>query len=180
MGADILHDVPPAGSLTGLAEEVRRALEIFRHGDVSARAVALLRRANECAVVCAGEVQAVRVHAREVLNIEGTPPWAQGDHHRADLPPSAADSSLLDLIATAPEQAEAPVVHYDMLRNGDVWLLSGGVLFDGQRLASLPALVADQQHPDSAMLARIGRLLGLGPDVADPELPLMLLAALSS
>ena len=153
--ADILHDVPAAGSLTVLAQETGRALETLRRravdkGAVDTRAVVFLRHSGECAVVCAGEVQAARVRSREVTNIEGTP------------------------------EAGSPVVHYDTLRNGDVWVLSGDMLFDTQRLATLPALFVGQSTVDGATLARLSRLLGLEAGPAERDLPLMLLAALPS
>ncbi len=154
--ADLLHDIPAAGSLTVLAEETVRALRSLRRravdtAAVDTRAVVFLRHSGECALVCAGPVQAARVREREVTNIEGTP------------------------------DADSPVVHYDTLRSGDVWVLSGDMLFDKQRLATLPALFVGQSTVDDATLARLSRLLGLEagpPGREERDLPLMLLAAL--
>ena len=146
--ADVLHDVAAAGSLTVLAEETLRALESLRGRAVDVRAVVFLRHSGECAVVCAGEVQATRVRTRDVTNIEGVP------------------------------DADSPPVHYDTLRQGDVWVLSGDRLFDAQRLATLPALFVGQSTVDDTTLARLTRLLGLEAGSAERDLPLMLLAAL--
>jgi type VI secretion system protein ImpM len=151
--ADLLHDVPAAGSLTVLVEQTVRALRSLRArvvdtAAVDTRAVVFLRHSSQCAVVCAGEVQAARVREREVTNIEGTP------------------------------DVDSPVVHYDTLHNGDVWVLSGDLLFDKQRLATLPALFVGQSTVDDATLARLSRLLGLEADPPERDLPLMLLAAL--
>ena len=148
--ADILHDVPAAGSLTVLAEETGRALESLRRRAADARAVVFLQHSGECAVVCAGEVQAARVRSREVTNIEGV---------------AAADADSL-------------VVRYDSLCNGDVWVLSGERLFDTQRLATLPALFVGRSTIDDSTLSRLSRLLGLEMGASERDLPLMLLGAL--
>jgi type VI secretion system protein ImpM len=186
--ADVLHDISTAGSLTALAEEVRRALEVIRRpsavygATAEAGAVVFLMRGNECAVVCAGWVQAVRVRSppagrSEVTTIEGTSQWMRTDTDRSEPVGASVDTSLLDLLAVPEESAEATVVHYDTLRSGDVWVLSGVLLFETQRLGSLPALLAKYRTDDDAMLSACRRVWGEGMDVEDNEFPLMLLAA---
>jgi type VI secretion system ImpM family protein len=156
MIADVLHDISTAGSVSSLAEEVRRALEVMQRqratsavysGAGNAGAVVFLARGNECAVVCAGSVQAVRTRSREVTSIEGT--------------------------------SDDIVVHYDTVRVGDVWVLAGALMFDDQLLASLPALLA--QHPaiDEGTVVAAQHLWARGSGVDQEELPLMLLAASS-
>ena len=194
--ADVLHDIPTAGSLSSLVEEVRRALEAVRNqppGPASGTTVAeigavvFLSRSNECAVVCAGPAQAVRLRASEVTVIEGELQSVQSDGDPLQLPRTAARGSLLDLLtAPAPAPSAEPVVaHYDTLMSGDVWLLAGARLFDDPQLARLPVLLArrfvdDAQTGADAALAAVQRLSGGDSGFNDRELPLMLLAAASS
>jgi type VI secretion system ImpM family protein len=183
--ADALHEISTAGSLTSLAEEVRRALEAVHrqrtrsasYTAAEAGAVVFLARANECAVVCAGPVQALRVRSSEVTSIEGASEWVQTDGDR--LPPAHvnADTSLFDLIAAPAASAGGVVVHYDTLWSGDVWVLAGVLLFGAQLLTTLPALLAEHRTVDDATLAAVQRLAGPASGLGEDELPLMLLAA---
>ena len=183
--ADALHEISTAGSLTSLAEEVRRALEVVHrqrtrsasYTAAEAGAVVFLARANECAVICAGPVQAVRVRSLEVNSIEGASDWVQTDGDRAQPAHVNADTSLLDLIAAPAASAGGVVVHYDTLWSGDVWVLAGVLLFDAQLLTTLPALLAEHRTVDDATLAAVQRLAGPGSGLDEDELPLMLLAA---
>jgi hypothetical protein len=181
--ADVLHDFLASGSLTSSVEEIRRALEVVRRRSavrdaaVEAGAVVFLMRANECAIICAGGVQAVRVRTSEVTTIEGTSQWARDD----DETQSATHASLLDLLATpSPVNTEPSVVHYDRLQDGDFWVLSGILLPDSQSLATLPALLARHRTLDAAALSAVGRLWGQGAGIDEQNLPLMLVAAVPS
>ena len=180
--ADTLHDIPTAGSLTALAEEVREALEAVRRPSTvygppaEAGAVVCLVRGNECAVICAGWVQAVRVRASEVTTIEGTSSWVLSESDRSEPAPTS-DASLMDLLVAAPESAESTVAHYDTVRHGDVWILSGVLLFETQHLGKLPALLAQHRTVDDAMLAACRGLWQQGTGVDSQEFPLMVLAA---
>lgn len=179
--ADVLHDISATGSLTSFAEDVRRALDRVRHRSglyspaEEAGAVVFLMCANECAIICAGRVQAVRVRSFEVTTIEGTAQWVRGDD---GLEPAraAADTSLLDLLAAPTTASEPTVVHYDTLRSGDVWVLSGTLLPDPGSLARLPALLAEHRVVDDVMLAAVGRLWGQGMGGVEVR-DLMLVAA---
>jgi type VI secretion system protein ImpM len=178
--ADALHDISTAGSLTALAEEVRRAIQLLRrpsalHGVAAeAGAVVFLARGNECAVICAGSVQAVRVRSVEVTTIEGASPWMQAASAAAEPPRAVADTSLLDLIAAPPPSSDATEAHYETLQTGDVWVLSGALLSDSRRLGSLPAVLARHSTADEGMLVSIRDFWGEG---MDDELPMMLLTA---
>lgn len=155
MIADVLHDIPTAGSLTSLAEEVRRALEdvqrqratsgVYGSGR-NAGAVVFLARGNECAVVCAGGVQAVRARSREVTSIEGT------------------------------LNHDEIVVHYDTVKVGDVWVLAGALMFDDHLLGGLPDLLLGHASIDQGAVVAVQQLWARGSGVAQEELPLMLLA----
>jgi hypothetical protein len=167
--------------LTSLAEEVRRALEaVHRQRTRSASYIAaeagaavFLARANECAVICAGPVQALRVRSSEVTSIEGASDWVHTDGDRVPH----ADTSLFDLIAAPAANAGGVVVHYDTLWSGDVWVLAGVVLFDAQHITTLSVLLAEHRTVDDATLAAVQRLAGSGSGLDEDELPLMLLAA---
>jgi hypothetical protein len=154
--ADLLHDNSTAGSLSALVEEVRRGLEaIQRQATTSAvygaaagaGAVVFLSRSNECAVICAGAVQAVRARAREVTTIEG-------ETHTDEI-----------------------VVHYDTLRAGDLWVLAGSLLLDDQVLAKFPTLLMQHPAIAAETVADVQRFWARNSGVDENELPLMLLAA---
>jgi type VI secretion system protein ImpM len=154
--ADLLHDTSTAGSLSALVEAVRYGLEaIQRQGATSAvyskvaaaGAVVFLMRANECAVICAGAVQAVRARAREVTTIEG-------ESHTDEI-----------------------VIHYDTLRAGDLWVLAGSLLIDDQVLAKFPALLAQSSAIATPAVVDVQRFWAQNSGVDENELPLMLLAA---
>jgi len=160
--ADALQEIPTAGSLTSLAEEVRRTLEAARK-EQEVGAVVFLRRANECAVVYGGRVQAVRVRSAEVAVIAGTNEQTN------------ETGTLLDLLEATPAAGSYPVTaHYDTLLAGDVWLLAGARLFDARQLSMLPALLAERV--DDTTLTAIQRLYGQGPGFDGETLPLMLLS----
>jgi type VI secretion system protein ImpM len=181
--ADLLHDISAAASLSSFAEEIRRALEMARrrsavHGPAAeVGAVVFLMSADECAVICAGRVQALRVRAFEVTAIEGTAQWARAAHDHLEPAPAAPDTSLLDLLAAPTIDDEPTVVHYETLQSGDVWLLSGVLLSDPGSLANLPAVLAQHRLGDEAMLAAVGRLWEQEMGVDERGPPLMLVAA---
>jgi type VI secretion system protein ImpM len=194
--ADALYDISAAGSLASLAEEVRRQIETVRAkvliapratgtacmGVAAVGVIAFLARDSECAVVLAGEAQAVRVRSGAVATIEGP---SQSLRDVGDVLQSLhqpGDGTLLDLLTPGPTPNTGPVtVHYDTISAGDAWLLAGAQLFDPQQLTTLPAsLSAERSTSPNAAMACVQHLARPGSEFGDEELPLMVLTAVSS
>jgi hypothetical protein len=172
--ADALHDISAPGTLSALAEEVRRVLEAVRRTQRAAVAV-FLRRDDECAVVCAGAAQVLRIRAAAITTFESL----------VSQPASEAavnsGASLLDLLSLDPTVSpDSTMVHYDALLEGDAWLLLGARLLDARQIATLPAILSGQPplSHDAALVA-IQQLCEGGFGFDDGELPLMWLAAAS-
>ena len=131
--ADALQDVGPAATLTLLAESVRQQLMRISHqlADETARnplnpagladVLAVVRLEAECAYICAGDAQVLRLRDGVALPMIGEPAAAR-----------ASGSDLIALVAAHPAGSTDPCgssdldhlpVVYDRARAGDAWLL---------------------------------------------------------
>ncbi|MDB6087535.1 MAG: pstP [Gammaproteobacteria bacterium] len=180
---DVLQSVPQAATLSSLVEDVRRALERVQQqlerpaatlAAPAPRIILFLARDAECALVYAGEVQAIRYRCTDVTQMVGA---ASGTDYGSI--PAAADpgASLMDLIAT-PAVLQASIrVQYESLHSGDTWVLAGAPLLEQPSLSGIaPALTAEDILPEAAFAALrgISRLARSGTDGA---FPVLLLAA---
>jgi hypothetical protein len=172
--ADILQEVPAAATLSSLAESVRESLEriqrSFYRDDASARAIVFVARDDECAVVCAGDVQALRhsLGATDFLQLGGA------------NPPPAASGNLMDLIngsTPAPLTSREVEVRYQTMRAGDCWLMSGGPLFEPVHLPHITAALAGAASDASAAFASVRAACDAGQWPQHSALPLILLRA---
>jgi hypothetical protein len=180
---DVLQSVAQAATLSSLVEDVRRALErVQRQLENSAatmtapaaHTVLFLARDAECALVYAGDVQAVRCRSTDVTQLVGTAGGVD------DVPAPVAEepgSSLMDLLTTPAARPASLRVQYESLHSGDTWVLAAAPVLYGPSLPELvPALTADEILPDAAFAALrgISRVAGSGSDGA---FPVLLLAA---
>ncbi|HTL91663.1 MAG TPA: type VI secretion system-associated protein TagF, partial [Steroidobacteraceae bacterium] len=175
--ADILQEVPAAADLSSLAESVRQSLEriqqSFYRNDDSARAIVFVTRDDECALVCAGDVQALRhsLGTTDFLHAGGAEP--------APLP--AASGNLMDLIngsaAPAPVKSRRVEVRYQTMRAGDYWLVSGGPLFEAAHLPQISAALATAATEASAAFANVRAACDAGQWPRHSALPLIVLRA---
>jgi type VI secretion system protein ImpM len=178
--ADVLYDVTQAGSLTQLVEETRRALERVRAAPAAStcktRTALFLARGEECALLCSGEVQALRVRSGEAAVMLNTAGF--DDFRAAPDPIETGDPpvSLMDLI-TSPSAEEIPLgVRYEELESGDVWVLAAVPPPREERLTALAAAVDANPGLGARAVAAVGSVLGLSSG-SHREPPLMLLAA---
>jgi len=187
MVADMLQNVPQSGTLTALVEEIRHSLASLGLDPLSAPAqvppsaaaqiIVFAARGDECALVCAGKVQAVRCRSSQVSSIVGAadalPPPAEGMVAEA----GAEGGSLMDLINRPAERAGTIEVHYEALRPGDAWVLAGAALLDEPRLAELAGPLSPEQVFAATPLTAVRNLCRADADIEARTLPVMLLAA---
>jgi hypothetical protein len=178
--ADVLYDVTQAGSLTQLVEETRRALERVHTAPTvtpcRTRTALFLARGEECALVCSGEVQALRVRCGEAAVILNT-----GDSDNAQAEPAPVETgdspiSLMDLVSAPAAQETLLGVRYEGLENGDVWVLAAVPPPEEERLTALAAAVDANPGLGARAIAAVGNVLGRDSGFYG-EPPLMLLAA---
>ncbi len=185
--ADILQSVPQAATLTALVEVVRRALEELHRQAApvgsstavvpTAQTVIFLARGDECAVVCAGNVQAIRCRSSQVSPIIGAAEHTNGANDSSAPAPAEAGSSLMDLI-TAPTTAGTPIiVRYEALWPGDAWVLAGAPLLDEPRLAELAAPLAADEPLAGAPLTAVRNICRSDVAPSSGALPVLLLTA---
>jgi type VI secretion system protein ImpM len=176
---DVLQSVPQSATLTSLVEDVRRALERVQRqlensvatvAAPAAQTILFLGRDAECALVCVGDVQAVRCRSADVTQMVG----AVGAVEDVPMPVATEPgSSLMDLLTTPAAQQASIRVQYESLLSGDTWVLAGAPVLYGPSLPELvPALTAAEILPDAAFAALrgISRVAGSGSDGAFPVL----------
>lgn len=179
---DVLQSVPQAATLSSLVEDVRRALERVQRQlenpaatvvTPAAQTILFLARDAECALIYAGDVQAVRYRSTEITQMVGA-----GGVETVTAPAAAAPgASLMDLITTPTAQDASIRVQYESLHSGDTWVLAGARLLDGPGLPELaPALTADEILPGAAFAALRGISYVAGSGAAG-AFPVLLLAA---
>jgi type VI secretion system protein ImpM len=180
--ADVLQSVPQAGSLTALVEEVRRAIDGAKEQlaratlpgiedePVGTQAIVFLARGDECALVCSGDVQAMRCRSAAVTPIIGVASFADSAYSSGTTRAPAL-GSLMDLLAAPIEKAvnvnegngppatRAPNAHetlvrYESLRAGDSWVIAGAPIFEEPQLPAVAAALADSgAQPAPALTA---------------------------
>ena len=180
--ADILQEVPPAATLSSLAESVRESLEriqkSYYRDDAAARAIVFVARDDECALVCAGDVQALRhsLGATDFLHA--------GNASGMTAQSPAASADLMDLInssaAPAPTTSRAVEVRYQTMRAGDYWLVSGGPLFEPAHLPQISAALTSATTEASAAFASVRAACDAGQWPQHSALPLIVLRAAHS
>jgi type VI secretion system protein ImpM len=176
--ADILHEVPPAATLSSLAESVRESLERIQsayRGAGLARAIVFVAHEGECALVCAGDVQALR-HSLGATDFMHT-----GSSDSIAPPSPAATGDLMDLInssaAAAPARSRAVEVRYQTMRAGDCWLVSGGPLFAPGDLPQINIALTSAANEASAAFASVRAACDAGQWPQHSALPLIVLRA---
>jgi type VI secretion system protein ImpM len=183
MLADVLYSLPQADTLTALVEDTRRSLESVAAqlqrsaataGAAPAQTILLLIRGDECALLHAGEVQAVRVRAANAcLMTESTAaPVAS-----IQSPSAPEDLSLMALIG-ATNLADGQInVRYEPIQCGDQWLLATAQLFEEPQLPQLAVMFESEELSGSSGFEAVRALAGreLAGTAGPP--PLMLLAA---
>jgi len=186
--ADLLQNIPPTGTLSTMVEEVRRSLHALRRqlarqgaGAVDpyelARVVVFLSRDSECALVCSGDVQAVRCRALSARFIIGVADFS-GNETLPRVRESSGNSSansLLDIVTGADEPAI--VVRYESLQPGDSWVLAAAPLFDQPQLSLLDEAMTKSERDTVSSLSAVR--IACAPEYAkrDGPLPVLLLAA---
>ncbi len=130
--ADLAHDLAPQATLTAQVETARRALQTALGSRAAAVAVAfLLVKGTECALLCCGEVHAVRVRGGAAMELSSGSPVRPQAGPQSALPcgdlggavAGAEDGDLLALLA-APAIAAADVsVRYERLTGDELWVL---------------------------------------------------------
>lgn len=186
--SDLLQSIPAAGTLSSMVEEVRRALHALRRqiarqgaGAIDpydlARVIVFAARDGECALICSGEVQAVRCRALSAHFVIGVADFS-GDAtlpRIRELPASNAPNSLMDIVTGADEPAL--IVRYESLQPGDSWLLAAAPLFDQPQLSLLDEAMTKREHDTVSSLSAIR--IACTPEYAkrDGPLPVLLLAA---
>ena len=186
--ADLLQGIPAAGTLSSLAEEVRRSLhalrrQLARQGAAAidpyelARVAVFLARDNECALIWFGDVQAVRCRSLSAQFIIGVADFS-GDAtlpRIRELSPNTSANSLLDIVTGADEPALT--VRYESLQPGDSWLLAAAPLFDRPQLSLLDEAMTKSEQDTVSSLSAIR--IACAPEYAkrDGPLPVLLLAA---
>jgi hypothetical protein len=146
MIADALQQLSPAPSLTSLVEAVRQTMadvhRRLRHlatrdvqrVDSHASLAAMLAVGAECAFLTAGDVQKLRIRARNVDTF--AEPDDAGYREQAD------SGSLMDLLSANPASGDGIGatgfvdlrVHYDRLQREDLWLLCAQAAFSPRNL----------------------------------------------
>jgi len=184
--ADVLQSVPHANTLTELAEGVRTELqsayrELTRRGHggglASVRTIVFAARGAECALVWAGNVQAVRCRSADGQPVVGiTPAEAPGAYFAGDAaqPPRGG---LMELIAAPVAPESSILVHYQPLQGGDAWVLAGAPLLEPRQLPALAAALAPQSSSESWGPQALQSLGGLDSAPYGGTAPLLLLAA---
>jgi hypothetical protein len=176
--ADILQEVPPAATLSSLAESVRESLErilnSFYRNTALARAIVFVARENECALVCAGDVQVLR-HSL------GSTDFMHMGTDSIAAPSPALAGGLMDLIngtaAPAPVRQNTVEVRYQTMRAGDYWLVSGGPLFEREHLAQISAALSAGADEPPAAFANMRAACDAGQWPQHSALPLIVLRA---
>ena len=182
--ADMLQNVPPAATLSALVEAVRQALEQVQRQsgttdqtaalNPAAQTVIFMARGDECALVCSGNVQAIRYRSSQVSPIVSAP--EQTDGATAEAPVATdAGSSLMDLLAAPAARGASILVRYEALWPGDAWVLAGTPLLDEPRLAELAEPLATDESPGAAPLAAVRSICRSAALPGSGALPVLLL-----
>lgn len=186
--ADMLQNVPQTATLSGLVEAVREALEQVQRQSrtadpavasaPAAQTVIFMARGDECALVCAGNVQAIRYRSSQISPIVSA---AEHADPVPDSPPAAPDagSSLMDLLAAPAARSTSITVRYEALWPGDAWVLAGAPLLDEPRLGELAAPFAADESADGAPIAAVRGICRADAVSSSGALPVLLLTARS-
>ncbi len=182
--ADMLQNVPQAATLSALVEAVRQALEQVQRPSgtadptvalaPTAQTVIFMARGDECALVCAGNVQAIRYRSSQVSPIVRA---AEHTNGAPEAPPASADagSSLMDLLAAPATRGTSILVRYEALWPGDAWVLAGAPLLDEPRLAELAEPLATDESLAGASLAAVRSICRSAALPSSGALPVLLL-----
>jgi type VI secretion system protein ImpM len=184
--ADVLQSVPHANTLTELTESVRQGLqsayrELARRalgGHVpSARTIVFAARGAECALVWAGDVQAVRCRAADAQPVVGINPTEAAGTYFARDGAAAERGGLMELIAAPLAPESSILVHYQPLQSGDAWVLAGAPVLEPRQLPALAAALASQSRSESWGPQAVQSFGGLDAAVFGGTAPLLMLAA---
>jgi type VI secretion system protein ImpM len=162
--SDALQQLAPASSLTALIESVRHAMAEV-NGNLAQLAVrdvqSVLSHANvmvlvlsgaECALLSAGDVQALRIRARQVERVDQPADFDSG---------SSGAGSLMELLTGSPESAsgigatgfrDLRVLFERMVRE-DQWILCALPVFGESDISQLAATAASGLGVDARAVA---------------------------
>jgi hypothetical protein len=185
-------------AIDGAKEQLARAALPTAAGEpAQAHAIVFLARGDECAVVCSGDVQAMRCRSSAVTPIIGVADFAAVADYASSSSRSPTPGSLMDLLVAPADKAasandgngssatRAPnsretVVRYESLRAGDSWVIAGAPVFEELQLPAVAAALADSAAQPAPALSALRAACRTNPVGAGGTFPVLLLSAARS